>query len=94
MPELLFDVRWPDGSLMTCYSPSTVIGTYFASGAAYPLVDFVSRARAAMRAASNRVREVHGMPCGRAAATLRLIEARAAEFAADAQVTLERFHDR
>ncbi len=89
MPEVLFDVRWPDGSVLRCYSPSTVVTTYFQSGAAYPLVDFVSRSRAAMRAASERVRQIHGMPCSRAAATLRQIEAGARAFAPDSLVAVD-----
>jgi uncharacterized repeat protein (TIGR04042 family) len=89
MPEVLFDVRWPDGSVQHCYSPSTVVTTYFQTGAAYPLVDFVSRSQAAMRAASERVRKIHGMPCSRAAATLRQIEARAKEFAPDSLVAVD-----
>jgi uncharacterized repeat protein (TIGR04042 family) len=92
MPEMLFDVGWPDGSVMRCYSPSTVVRTYFEPGATYALVDFVSRSRAAMRAASERVRMIHGAPCSRAAATLRQIEARAAAFAPDAPVTVDIHH--
>ena len=90
MPAVLFDVRWPDGATMRLYSPSTVVATYFEAGASYPLVDFVSRARASMRAAGERVREVHGFPCSRAAATLRQIEAQAARYAPDASVAVER----
>ncbi len=89
MPEMLFDVRWPDGSVLRCYSPSTVVGTYFETGTSYPLVDFLSRSRAAMRAASERVREIYGAPCSRAAATLRQIETQATAFAPDALVAVD-----
>ncbi|MET9080315.1 hypothetical protein ABZX77_00205 [Streptomyces sp. NPDC004237] len=32
MPEMYFDVRWPDGDVQRCYSPSTVIEDYFTVG--------------------------------------------------------------
>ncbi|GAN78042.1 MSMEG_0570 family nitrogen starvation response protein [Acidisphaera rubrifaciens] len=90
MPALLFDVRWPDGEVSRLYSPSTVIGSYLAAGARYPLADFVVRARAAMQAASERVRAVHGFPCSRAAATLDHIETQAGRYPPDAHVAVER----
>ena len=37
MPEVLFKVRWPDGAIETCYSPSTVIRDFYAGGRSYPL---------------------------------------------------------
>jgi uncharacterized repeat protein (TIGR04042 family) len=78
MPEVLVDVRWPDGSQEWLYSPSTVVEEVFSRGEAYPLADFVELTRTAMTEASDRVRARFGFPCSRAAATLASVEATAA----------------
>lgn len=93
MPEMHFEVRWPDQSTTRCYSPSLVIHDFFAPGNAYPLDDFVARSREALGIASERVRQKFGMPCGHALRQLAEIEHRAAAFADDpaATVTIERF---
>ena len=78
MPEVEFDVRWPDGSQQWVYSPSTVVEDVFAAGAVYPVGEFVALTREAMGEASRRVQERWGFPCSRAAATLASVEATAA----------------
>ena len=89
MPELLFDVRWPDGKTQSYYSPSTSIADHFTPGTGYPLADFMRRARDAMHHASERVRMKYGYTCSSALDTLRQLETTAAEFdAADAMVTV------
>ena len=94
MPEMRFDLRWPDGSAMSCYSPSLVITEHFVPGASYPLADFLDRARGALAEASERVRLRYGFACSRALAQLDSIEQRALDFAAtpDAAVTVTGFH--
>ncbi|MFQ1003273.1 MSMEG_0570 family nitrogen starvation response protein [Modestobacter sp. SSW1-42] len=82
MPEVEFDVRWPDGAQEWVYSPSTVVEDVFTAGAAYPVAEFVALTREAMGEASRRVQERYGFPCSRAAATLASVEATAARFAA------------
>ena len=82
MPEVEFDVRWPDGSQQWVYSPSTVVEDVFAAGTAYPVGEFVALTREAMGEASRRVQERYGFPCSRAAATLASVEATAARFPA------------
>lgn len=72
-----FDVRWPDGTAQTCYSPSLVVGEHLAVGTAYPVPEFVDRARTALGVASDRVQAAYGFPCSRAAASLAAIEAAA-----------------
>ncbi|HET6499980.1 MAG TPA: MSMEG_0570 family nitrogen starvation response protein [Amycolatopsis sp.] len=92
MPEVLFRVRWPDESLHRCYSPSTVVEEYFAPGGVYPVAEFVTLSRKALTAASERVREIHGFSCTRAAAQLADIERRAERFTAEgARVVVEGF---
>ena len=95
MPEMHFVVRWPDCSVETCYSPSLVIREHFVVGNTYALADFVSRSRAALTIASERVREKHGFACSLALGQLATIEARAETFVThkDASVTIEAFDD-
>ncbi|MET0385283.1 MAG: MSMEG_0570 family nitrogen starvation response protein [Polyangiales bacterium] len=81
MPELHFALRWPDGSTETYYSPSTSIREHLAAPASYPLPELLTRVRAAMHHASERVRAKYGFSCSSAAATLAQIEATAAVYA-------------
>ena len=77
MPEVQFRVRWPDGEVETCYSPSTIIKDYFQVGRPYALAEFLEASRRGLHAASERVRERYGMSCSRAMAQLASIEATA-----------------
>jgi uncharacterized repeat protein (TIGR04042 family) len=40
MPEMRFNVRWPDERIEACYSPSLVVKDHFVAGATYALDDF------------------------------------------------------
>ena len=92
MPVVHFNVRWPDGSIEPCYSPSTVIKDHFEVGRAYTLADFVAAARHGLHAASERVRSRYGSGCSHAMAQLAAIEAKAKRLAAeDATVKIEGF---
>ncbi|HTW27215.1 MAG TPA: MSMEG_0570 family nitrogen starvation response protein [Acetobacteraceae bacterium] len=93
MPEMLFRIRWPDGSEAACYSPSLVIRDFFEPGRSYELDEFLARSRTALGIASDRVAAKYGMPCVRALAQLARIEAAAARFAgrADAAVAVLSF---
>lgn len=83
MPEVLFNVRWPDGRLETCYSPSRVIRDYFEIGRSYTPAEFLAASRQGLRAASDRVRARYGgAGCSRAMAQLAAIESRAESFEA------------
>jgi uncharacterized repeat protein (TIGR04042 family) len=95
MPEMRFRIRWPDGSLENCYSPSLVIKDFLSVGASYPLPEFLIRSRAALEIASERVKEKYGWHCSRARAQLDRIEAAAEGFAAmpDARVAVDAFED-
>jgi uncharacterized repeat protein (TIGR04042 family) len=74
MPEIRFQVEWPDGSQEVCYSPSLVVKKYFTPDQSYPLTDFLDRSRTALQIASDRVKEKYGMPCGLALGQLQAIE--------------------
>lgn len=80
MPEMLFKVRWPDGSDSTCYSPSLVVQDYLTPGGDYPLDDFLRRTREALETASERVRAKYGFACSRAMDQWAEIDETAARF--------------
>jgi uncharacterized repeat protein (TIGR04042 family) len=80
MPEIHFQIKWPDGKSETCYSPSLIVKEYFVPDCEYSLEDFVSRSRTALNIASDRVLAKYGMPCGRALGQLHQIETTAATY--------------
>ena len=102
MPEMSFDVRWPDGLIQRCYSPSTTVEDYFVLGAEYELAEFVDRSRTALGIAGvgappmpfrqwGRVREKFGFFCTGASDQLARIERTAAAYGdvGGAKVTVE-----
>jgi uncharacterized repeat protein (TIGR04042 family) len=95
MPEMHFRVRWPDGAVETCYSPSLVIKDFFQPGASYPLADFLARSRTALKIASDRVEAKYGFPCSLALGQLARIEGACARFAAspEADIHIESFEE-
>jgi len=80
MPEIRFQIQWPDRSQAICYSPSLVVKEYFTPDSEYELQDFVQRSRTALTIASDRVKAKYGYPCGLALGQLQEIEAKAVEF--------------
>jgi len=91
MPEMHFSIRWPDGREMRCYSPSLVIREHLQPGAHYALPDFVTRSRAALQIASERVRAKYGHACSLALGQLATIETTAEGFGADTRVQVLAF---
>lgn len=85
MPEVHFDVRWPDGARRSYYSPSTAVHQHLRAGETYLVPDFLARARAAMHEASERVRAKYGYTCSSAMDTLSQIEQTAQTFEASTQ---------
>lgn len=81
MPEMRFQIEWPDGERQTCYSPSLVVKEHLAEGSAYAVSDFVARCEEALTIASERVRAKYGFSCGAAQAEREAIRRRAAAFA-------------
>ncbi|WP_271255021.1 MSMEG_0570 family nitrogen starvation response protein [Pseudanabaena sp. Chao 1811] len=80
MPQINFQISWPDGSEQTCYSPSLIVKEYFEPNVEYALDEFVESARTALNIASDRVKAKYGFPCGLAIGQLQDIEARASEY--------------
>ena len=89
MPEMQFDVRWPDGERTRCYSPSLVIKDYVQPATRYPLPQFMAHMREALQIASDRVRAKYGFACSQAAATLAQLEHTAARFDGQPQAQVE-----
>jgi uncharacterized repeat protein (TIGR04042 family) len=80
MPEINFQIQWPDGTEQNCYSPSLVVKKYFTPGESYELAEFVKKSRTALNIASDRVKEAYGFPCSRALGQLEQIELKAAQY--------------
>ncbi|ROQ39776.1 putative repeat protein (TIGR04042 family) [Frondihabitans sp. PhB188] len=80
MPEMTFEVRWPDGSEVSCYSPSLVMHDYLDRGATYSVDEFVRRSSAALDLASERVLATYGFSCTSAIQQKSEIVATAAGF--------------
>ncbi len=80
MPEMRFQIQWPDGALELCYSPSLVIKEYFVPNQDYDLADFVDRAQTSLTIASDRVQAKYGRPCGLALGQLQQIQQHAQRY--------------
>ncbi len=78
MPEVHFQVSWPDGHVQQCVSPSRAIEAHLAPAATYPVAEFVRRVSSGMDAASDRVRQQYGMACTAAMAQKEDVAAAAA----------------
>jgi uncharacterized repeat protein (TIGR04042 family) len=89
MPAMHYQLRWPDASVQTCYSPSLVIKDFFAPHTSYPLSDFMQRLREATQIASDRVEAKFGFACSRAMDNLTSVEQMAARFADQPQACIE-----
>ncbi len=92
MPEMTFEVRWPDGTTQRCYSPSLVMHDYLSAGKSYTVHDFVDRSTRALSEASERVRAKFGFACTSAADTTERITTAAARFPEQAVIEITRMH--
>lgn len=95
MPDVHFNLRWPDGSHSRAYSPSSTIKERLPAGTQYPLKEFMPRVRAALEHASERVRQKYGYGCAHAAIQISQIEHLAGRFLDDdqASITVESYED-
>lgn len=92
MPEMTFTVRWPDGRVEDCYSPSLVVHDHLEAGARYTVGDFTARAVAALSLASERVRARYGFACTSAAASVERIQQSAAAYPTTGTVEVLSLH--
>ena len=74
MPECYVEIRWPDGSAQSVYSPSLIMEELFAAGTTYPMEKFLALTRDGLTEASRRVELKFGHPCSLAAASLVAVE--------------------
>lgn len=86
MPEMTVTVRWPDGRVAECYSPSLVMHDHLEPGATYRVDEFTRRSTTALTEASERVRAKFGFYCTASAASLERIRQTASGFEADGLV--------
>jgi uncharacterized repeat protein (TIGR04042 family) len=80
MPEMTVTVRWPDGRVADCYSPSLVMHDHLQPGVTYRVDEFTRRSATALAEASERVRAKYGFTCSASAASLDRIRATASRF--------------
>lgn len=80
MPEMSVTVRWPDGRVADCYSPSLVMHDHLEPGITYRVDEFTRRSATALAEASERVRAKYGFTCSASAASLDRIRATASRF--------------
>ena len=80
MPEMSVTVRWPDGRVADCYSPSLVMHDHLEPGVTYRVDEFTRRSATALAEASERVRARYGFTCSASAASLDRIRATASRF--------------
>ncbi|MDY6810937.1 MAG: MSMEG_0570 family nitrogen starvation response protein [Actinomycetota bacterium] len=92
MPEMTFTVRWPDGQVQECYSPSLVMHDHLDVGGRYTVDEFTTRATAALGEAAERVRAKFGFACTSAAASADDITRTAQRYDADAPVEVVRMY--
>ena len=78
MPEMHVTVRWPDGAVEDCYSPSLVMWDHLEVGVEYTVGDFAERATTALAEAGERVRARFGFLCTSALAQAERIRQRSA----------------
>jgi uncharacterized repeat protein (TIGR04042 family) len=88
MPEMTFDVQWPDGRVQRCYSPSLLMHDYLSAGTDYTVADFLDRSGKALHEASERVRAKFGFACSSAAWTEEEISSTATEFPSNATIRI------
>ncbi|MGY0536321.1 MSMEG_0570 family nitrogen starvation response protein [Nocardioides sp. YJ-D4] len=92
MPEMTFTVRWPDGRVEDCYSPSLVVHDHLTVGGTYAVEDFLDRSLTALATASERVRVKFGFACTSAMATSDQLRASAAAYEFGQRVTVLAMH--
>lgn len=87
MPAMTYRLRWPDQTVMPCYSPSLIVRERLQPGP-MRLDAFLAEIRDCMQIASERVRAKYGFACSAAADQLAQIEATATRFAPEAHIEL------
>jgi putative flavoprotein involved in K+ transport len=90
VPEVSFTIRWPDGAVQRCTSPSRAITQALVAGGRYPVDELLRRSRAGLERGSERVRERYGFACTAAAAQIDEVERVGSAHPGHAIATVER----
>lgn len=65
MPEVVLELRWPNGEASSFYSPSTVVYEFLKPGDRLSIAELEQKGLAALSEASERVRARYGFACTR-----------------------------
>lgn len=65
MPEVMLQLRWPDGEASQFYSPSTVIYEFLKPGETLTIAKLEQKGLSALQEASERVHARYGCACTR-----------------------------
>ena len=65
MPEVMLQLRWPDGEASSFYSPSTIVYEFLKPGDSLSIADLEQKGLMALKEASERVRARYGFACTR-----------------------------
>ncbi|HBQ99575.1 MULTISPECIES: MSMEG_0570 family nitrogen starvation response protein [unclassified Roseofilum] len=91
MPEIRFEIEWPDGIREVCYSPSLVVQKHLTAQTEYELANFMVRSRTALQEGSDRVKAKYGFACSLALGQLKKLETASTRYSSDAKVKVLQF---
>ena len=91
MPEIRFEIEWPDGVREVCYSPSLVVKQHLTAETEYELSNFIERSRIALQEGSDRVKAKYGFPCSLALGQLQKLETSSTRYNSDTKVKVLQF---
>ena len=92
VPEVFFEIEWPDKKVSTHYSPSRIVGEYFQKGQRLTVEDLVRTSSKALQHASERVEARYGFTCAGARESLDEILGIASAYESTTTVTILDLH--
>jgi uncharacterized repeat protein (TIGR04042 family) len=93
MPEVLLELRWPDGEASRFYSPSTVVYDFLKPGETLSIAELEQKGLAALREASERVRARYGFACTRTDEEASKLQQRLARYGGTEKVEVREISD-
>ena len=93
MPEVLLELRWPDGEASRFYSPSTVVYDFLKPGETLSIAELEQKGLAALREASERVRARYGFACTRTDEEASKLQQRLARYSRTERVEVREISD-
>lgn len=89
MPEVVLELRWPDGEASSFYSPSTVVYEFLKPGDRLSIAELEQKGLAALSEASERVRARYGFACTRTHEEALKLRKRVAQYNSTETVEVE-----